>query len=75
MKKALDITSGDPKPQSKIRVIREKPCQYMEEEDARKQFDKEAAFDYEIIRPCLCERNWHRACIREHIVRNEIVAC
>lgn len=33
------------------------------------------AYANEIIRPCLCETSWHRACIREHIVRNEIVAC
>ena len=33
------------------------------------------SFANEIIRPCLCETSWHRACIREKIVRNEILAC
>jgi len=29
----------------------------------------------ELIRPCLCDTTWHRCCIREHIVRNEIICC
>ena len=77
MERALVITSGDPELQSEKRYAKKPICKLKQKElDVRYKWTNDTLpFDNEMIRPCLCETNWHRACIREHIVRNEIVAC
>jgi E3 ubiquitin-protein ligase DOA10 len=54
---------------------REQRKRIAEQGKKRKNNSNEQQFQEELIRPCLCDSVWHRTCIREMIIKTELIEC